>query len=57
MVPVVVAVGLVLLKDFAIPLLLALTSVGREIFLSLLHAFLGPSLRRSQRHNGGNGRR
>lgn len=57
LVPVVVAVGLVLLKDFAIPLLLALTSVGREIFLSLLHAFLGPSLRRSQRHNGGNGRR
>lgn len=53
----VLSIGLVLVKDLAIPLLLALMAVGREVLLALLTIFVGPNMRPSRRSGSGQGRR
>ncbi len=49
-------VGFAVIRLLVFPILLAMATVGRRVFLSLLHGVLAPHLRRGHRRAGWNGR-
>lgn len=56
MVGLALTIAVTAIRLVVIPIMLALASVGRELFLSFLHAFLGPGQRRGHRRTGWHGR-